>query len=287
MNKATHIPWELVTTSPTLNEIKKDWLSLLGDKSQKEYAYQSFISNHAGMFFPNQAGKELVVLSGMKLGSDHEVDFVLAHSDRSYGYVYNLVEIETPHESIYTKSGNPKARLTHAIQQTSDWKCWLETNHDQMQRLFPSKRSRVNGLTHFEYTVIMGRRDNEFINKRNNLADRYGVSIRSFDWFTDNLFQKRHRSFSALTSNLILPSHEDDNKFTDPFFKALTDSQWRRIVDDPNLKLHHMVAHNLDILFEHMQYNTQRKQSFLDYLGRLPGGIPTPSDQEYKIMSYR
>lgn len=278
MNKAIHTPWELATASPVLDEIKNDWLNLLKDDSKKEAAYQLFIKEHAGMFFPNEPCSELIVLSGIKLGSDHEVDFVLAYNDRSYGFVYKLIEIEIPHETVFTKSGDPKARLIHAIQQTSDWKTWLEENHDQMLRLFPSKRLRVSGNTHFEYMVIMGRKDNEHINKRNILADKNEVSIRSFDWFTDNLVSKRFRSFNAIASDIIQPSYEDDNKFSDPFFKAFTDAEWRKIVDEPNLKLSHMVGHNLDILFKYLKYNTKRKQSFLDYLNKLPGGPPLPSE---------
>ncbi|MHC8349225.1 Shedu anti-phage system protein SduA domain-containing protein [Pseudomonas sp. RT4P38] len=264
-----------------------DWTNLLADKSQLELAYQTFLKRHAGMFFPSMPLHDEIILSGLKLGADHEVDFVMAHSERSLGFIYTLIEIETPHDTAFTKAGDPRARLSHAIQQTNDWKSWLEENRDQVQRLFPSKRLRVTGKTHFRYMVIMGRRSDEFNERRNVWSEKTGVQIRSFDWFTDNLLNKQFHSFNSYTSDIIKPSYEEDNQFTNPFAVAYTDADWRKIVDDPRLTLSHMVGHNLEILAKHRSYNRDRWIPFIDYINSLPGSLLFPSEREYWRMSHR
>lgn len=239
------------------------------------------------MFFPSVPLQDEIVLSGLCLGSDHEVDFVMAHSERSMGFIYTLVEIETPHESAYTNSGDPRSRLIHAIQQTTDWKSWIQENPDQVRKLFPSKRLSVTGLSHFRYMVVMGRRADRFNEKRNVLAKQNGIQIRSFDWFTDNLINRRFKSFNAYTSDLIQPSYEEDNAFSNPFAIAYTDANWRSIVNDPNLRMSHMVGHNLKILTKYRSYNTARQKKFSDYLSALPNGPHYPSDAEYWRMKHR
>lgn len=287
MNKSEHTPWELLNGSPILKDVLSDWEKLLSDPSQPESAYQSYLKNHAGIFFPSVPQHDEIVLSGLKLGADYEVDFVMAHSERSWGFVYTLIEIETPHETTFTKAGDPRSRLTHAIQQTSDWRSWLDDNSDQMQRLFPSKRQRVRGVNHFNYMIIMGRRSDENNGKRNEWSDRAGVSIRSFDWFTDNLIGKKFRSFNSYTSDIIKPSYEKDNQFTNPFSIAYTDAEWRRIVNDQDLRHSHMVGHNIDLLLKHRTYNKTRSDAFFHYMNSLPGSLLYPSEDEYWRMSLR
>lgn len=287
MDKSKHTPWELLTGSPVLEAILTEWKNLLSDDSNLEAAYQDFLRRHAAMFFPPVPLYDEIVLSGLRLGSDHEVDFVMAHSERSMGFIYTLVEIETPHESAYKNSGDPRPRLIHAIQQTTDWKSWINENPDQVRKLFPSKRLSTTGLSHFRYMVVMGRRSDRFNEKRNVLANQNDVQIRSFDWFTDNLVNRRFKSFNAYTSDIIQPTHEEDNAFSNPFSQAYKDASWRSIVNEPYLRGSHMVGHNLDILTKYRDYNLERQRAFFEYLNTLPGGPHHPSDSEYWRMRHR
>ena len=287
LDKTRHTPWSLLNGSPVLKEILDDWSTLLDDRSQPESRYQEFLKNHSSMMFPSRWSGDEIVISGLKLGADHEVDFVIAQSDRSYGFTYTLIEIETPHESVYTQGGDPRSRLTHAIQQTLDWKAWLSEYNDQARRLFPSKRQTIFGTTHFKYLVVMGRRSDQFNEKRNALANQSDIEIRSFDWFTDNILGRKFRSFNGYTSDILAPTHEEDNELSNPFIKAFTDASWRAIVSDAKLRTSHMIGHNVDILRNHLQFNTTRQDKFLNYIAKLPGAPCTPSDDEYWMMEMR
>ena len=54
-------------------------------------------------------------------GTDFKADFVL-FAPFSGGFDIDFVEIEPPDEPLYTKRGNPAARLATAIKQVQDWK---------------------------------------------------------------------------------------------------------------------------------------------------------------------
>lgn len=285
-----HIPWAQVNGSNVLAEIKKEWISLLNDSSADERHYQSFLHNHAGFFFPASSNNESLVVSELVLGSDYRVDFMVASCERSYGFVYTLIEIETPHESAFTNNGQPRARLTHALQQIRDWKAWLENNRDQAGRLFPSKRNTTTGVQHFEYIVVMGRRTDlttKFDDKRNQLAKDLDVTIRSFDWFTDILLAGRFNSFNCYSSDLIGPTIDQDNDFSNPFLCCYSSKNWRSFINDHQIRLSHMIGHNITSLLSLRMVNEKRLNDFNSYLQGLPPHEQEPSSLEYRWLNMR
>ncbi|CAI1528910.1 TPA: DUF4263 domain-containing protein [Serratia fonticola] len=285
-----HIPWAQVTGSPVLKEIENDWLALLNNRNAKERSYQSFLQNHAGFFFPPSLNKESLIVSELVLGSDYRADFMIASCERSYGFVYTFIEIETPHEPAFTKDGQPRARLTHALQQIRDWKAWLENNREQANRMFPSKRNTTTGMQHFEYIIVMGRRTDVTVNfdyKRNQLAKDFGIKIRSFDWFTDILIDKIHQSFNCYSSDLIGPTEDQDNDFSNPFFCCYTSKEWKSFVSSTELKLSHMIGHNISLLLSLRSINKDRLSKFKEYLQELPPHEQKPSSLDYRYLRMR
>lgn len=286
----SHVPWVQVDTCPIYNQIKNDWLDLLANKNAKEQEYHSFLKQHAGFFFHSSWDNEEIIVSELVLGSEYRADFMIAASRRSYGFVYTLIEIEVPHEPAFTKNGQPRARLTHALQQIRDWKSWIENNRDQANRIFPSKRNKVTGLQHFEYIVVIGRRTDEtsdFDDKRNQLAKESGVQIRSFDWFTDNFLKKRFSSFNCYSSDLFGPTKDQDNDLSNPFYCAYSSKNWHDFINSPHLKLSHMIGHNISLLLSFRTLNLARLDQFKYELKSLPLERQKPSETEYERLNTR
>ncbi|MEY2480912.1 MAG: hypothetical protein QOI04_1839 [Verrucomicrobiota bacterium] len=281
-----HVPWIRVTGSPTHKRILEEWRALLLDETKSEEAYQRFVHEHAAFCLSTPFSREELVFSKLRLGADHAIDFGIASSQRSYGFVYTFIEIETPHEPAFTAGGNPSARLTHAMQQIRDWKAWLAENPAETKRLFPSKHHRMTGEHHFEFQILMGRRNDaaaKFADKRNQLADDNRVAIRSFDWVTDNIENARTRSFMAFSTDLPGMNIDDDNQFSNPFYIAFSDPEWRSFVDDKDLRISHMIGHNIAILRRLRQYNQPRVDNFVAHIAALPEKDRTPPDFEYEM----
>lgn len=280
-----HVPWIMVGASPIKEAILEDWLRLLADTTQPEESYQRFIHEHAAFCLSTQSSREELVFSKLRLGADYTIDFGVASSQRSYGFVFTLIEIETPHQPAFTSTGNPGVRLTRAIQQIRNWRAWLAHNPAEANRLFPSHHHRATGERHFKFIVIIGRRDDtsaKFTNKRNQMADESGTVIRSFDWITDNIKAFNGDSFTAYSTDLPGTTIDEDNKFSNPFYHAYSDPEWRAFVDDPTLKLTHMVGHNIALLQRLRRYNESRLKRFLAYLQTLPLENRRPPDFEYE-----
>jgi hypothetical protein len=118
--------------------------------------------------------------SKVRLGSTYEVDFAWFDTG-SYGPEWRLAEIEAPGFKMFTKSGEPSARLTHALQQIRDWHTWIHQNLDFARKLMPS----------IEYPMaylFVGRRSELTDVTRNRLRriayeNRMSVEIHTLDWF--------------------------------------------------------------------------------------------------------
>src|SRR5437016_610377 len=83
------------------HNVMDDWEQLLDNKSLNESDYLAFLRDHAGFVF-NDSCRQLVSISELELGADLRVDFVLANDNSSYGFQYELVELESPHERAFT-----------------------------------------------------------------------------------------------------------------------------------------------------------------------------------------
>lgn len=260
-------PWIYVKNSPTLARIREDWLALLADSSALEPRYHEFLSRHASFLFQRNWNREDLMVSEVRLGAEHKIDFVRARSERSLGFVYTLIELETPHVPAFTGKGDPSARLTHALQQVRMWRAWLAEHVSEAKRLFPSKRFTLHGEAQFEYMVIIGRREESTSNaSRNVLSEDSGVEIRSFDQFTDELDDGLFSSIASVSNDRRSITPEQRNILANPFRIALSDPEWRRFISSPDFELKHMIGHNVASLLPLLRFNDERQLDFLRYL---------------------
>jgi hypothetical protein len=61
------------------------------------------------------------VLPRHRLGAEFVPAFIIG-ADSSDAYNWLVVELESPRLSFFTKAGNPRAQLAHAIRQIQDWR---------------------------------------------------------------------------------------------------------------------------------------------------------------------
>jgi hypothetical protein len=114
----------------------------------------------------------------------YEIDFALCEHWGTAGKdEWMLVEIERSAHSLFNKSGDVCAKLTHAIRQVVDWRSWIEENLSYARKLLPQISPSPECL------IIIGRRKSLSDGDRNRLAalvaGLYGISIHTYDWLLD------------------------------------------------------------------------------------------------------
>ena len=256
------------------NRIVRQWQHLLDDKKAREEEYQKFLHDNAAWFFSDGVNR-LVVLSKVRLGANCVTDFVSTYSQLSYGFFYELIEIESPHAAPFTRAGNPSARLVHAIRQIHDWKNWLVQSKEEAKRLFPSALFSIHDSPNFTFKIYMGRRENtrRWLQEKNRYSTEIGVEIRSFDALTDHINKRPIVDFCIIGNEIGFPlSHEMMNQLVNPFAKAYSDKVWREMVADPSFRLFHMLTTNVPLLLRNREYS-KSYASFLKYWNGLPGKV--------------
>lgn len=264
------VPWSVLCGrgASFLKAIERRWVWLIDRPGVKESKLQKFLSDHASLFF----GPHLFVISGAELGSDFRVDFVVARDEASSGIDYTFVEIETPQSRVYTRSGDPSAKLTHAMQQVRDWKSWLTRHRGHVRRFFPSGYFGWDEFTNLSFCVVIGRRGppGSQTAKRNALARDTGIKIRSFDYLTDVL--RARLSFLSDWGHVDKPTAVQPstlNQLANPFAQAYSWRAWRQVVDRPHFRFNHFVQHNAESLVARRTYS-QDYNDFLRWWRSLP-----------------
>jgi len=253
-NQLKYCDWKYLTQGGRniLQGVLRQWLDMLNNKTLHETDYHAFIAKHAGLFFHNPC--LTIPISKLKLSSDFETDFVVIKlMSGTGGIVYEFIELESPHKMTYTKSGQPSATLTTAIQQIQNWREWLTQN----RIMFSDKTAKFNKALlrdfNFRYTILIGRRKEiePYADERNALAERLNVQIRSFDYLTDLLtlnFQVIDIPTRDFTFSQISPNNQLDN----PFHKAISDSNWKKLnreIQSSNYE------HFSDVILKYRKYN--------------------------------
>ena len=107
--------------------------------------------------------------------------------------------------------------------------------------------------------------------KKTQLSKEIGIEIRSYDYLSDILKQKRFPGFYNLSKS-ILPTiyKEQVNQYINPFAKAFTFFEWKKITEDPRLNNFHMVSSNIEILLENRVINDEYFSKFKSLLRSLP-----------------
>jgi hypothetical protein len=169
-------------TGERIEQDVAEFARILDDGTDEELVHR-FLASHTyffngiiRLFGPSP------VYSKVKLGSQFVTDFAWFDGGSS-GPEWRFVEIEGPRHALFTRSGEPSARLHHAIQQVRDWHAWIHQHLEYARRL----------LTYVEYPlgyVFMGRRADLTTPNRERLRrlayeNRAHVHIHSLDWLVD------------------------------------------------------------------------------------------------------
>lgn len=154
------------------------------DTATEERPLQAFLETHPTILVQLLHGSPRFVLSRQRLGAELISDFVLGVHD-SDGYSWLAVELESPRLSLFTKSGDPRAQLSHGIRQIQDWRAWLQRNQNYASR--PRTQSGL-GLTDITAgvpgLVLMGRRallDSGTNDRRRQMASDLKIQIHTYD----------------------------------------------------------------------------------------------------------
>lgn len=283
------IAWKHLRNSPVFSKIQNEWSALLDDKTRKEQDYQLFLREHAGFFFPRKSdiSGDQLVLEKISLGSDYITDFVNINGNRSYGFEYTFIEIESPHDEIYTGSGKQTSDLSGALEQVRDWKRWIAANTDTAKRLFPSKRFLTTGVPSIRYMVVIGRRNSsqDEIEKRNQIFRDEGIEVRSFDYLTDILLTRAFHSHIWISNDFSFISEADNNEFANPFYTAISDATWRAMLKKFLQNYSHMVGQNMAAIIESRKYNKQRENEFLEWVA-MDGDRNSIDAWEKELLTY-
>jgi len=189
-----------LTLSQLFDDVRQ-FSNLLENRST-EHQIHKFLSNHSYFFnYHLRLFDSFPLLSKIKLGSDHEIDFAICDFGSS-GPEWKFVEIESPRYSLFNKNGDPSAELNHAIRQASDWLSWVSNNVDYARKMF--------NLIEYPLCLIFAGRRSELTSdtakrlKQINYQYRSSIQIHSLDNFIDgalsvvNLIQREGSAEWAL-----------------------------------------------------------------------------------------
>lgn len=133
------------------------------------------------------------VIPKHSLGNEYELDYAAVTMN---GFIH-LIEIEPSNLPLFTKSGNPRAELTHAEQQVLDWLDWVDTHREYAA-------SRLPTLLRPTGTVIMGRRTDLTPADAHRLERRnagWGGTLRILTY--DDLVQQGEATLRLLTEGFM------------------------------------------------------------------------------------
>lgn len=142
---AMHIISSLLGTSglgltrPLLQQLRD-----LIDAEEPELTYQTFLSQHPVLLDPLAAE----VYDRHRLGDDLITDYVLRRHDGRY----LIVEIEKPHDKIFTVSSDFTSRFNHAFGQVLDFMGWVDSN-------VAYARTKLPGIETPDGLLVIGLRD--------------------------------------------------------------------------------------------------------------------------------
>ena len=254
------LPWSLLDAEARhiVKQFVSSWQKLLRDKDLTEHDYHKFIRDQPAFFFLQR----YQVVSKPDLGSDYQPDFVVACDQGSYGIHYRFIELETPHALAYNASGNPSARLTHAMQQVLNWKTWIRSNRRQYKKLFPSKYFAAQEFDNLSFCIYIGRRDQSprLTALRNGIAKEVGIEIRSFDALIDRVEELSFLDVAAHSGQIRDLDIVVRNKLVNPFSKAYSWQAWKGMVLDGEFSPVHFSANNVATLLKHRSYNSNLRR---------------------------
>ena len=143
------------------------------------------------------------VFSKLPLGSQHVVDFAWV-TGSTEGFRWCLLELEHPHDRLFTKSGDTTAKLNHGLRQLRDWQTWFLRNRQYVTEHLPFHVADISPLATYPSLVLgIGRRhtlnnhDKAQLERLNDNSSR--IHIMTFDRLADHADYPAYNSTSIET----------------------------------------------------------------------------------------
>lgn len=155
----------------TLNEGFK---TLLDSKCNEQAILKYIKDNKAyyiiGSIFSqyNFGHHEAYIFPEFQLSTNYRADYLLVGKS-SGGYEFIFIELERTYGNITKQDGNLGEVFRKGIEQTKDWKRWLDKNYQSLRQNFNNNIKENDKLsnefieydsTRINYVVVAGRRDN-------------------------------------------------------------------------------------------------------------------------------
>ncbi len=137
----------------------------------KEEVVQRYLTANPGLL--SQSAVD--IKPKVALGKEHETDFVIEQNEQDY----ILIEIERPDFPLFTRRGDPTARLTHAQRQVEDWLDWISDNKDYAQRHVLPGISEPEGWVIIGLRSRMDKKSKKALSRKNRELHR--IKILTFD----------------------------------------------------------------------------------------------------------
>lgn len=171
----------------SIDKLQRRFLKLINRPNVAEEEIHQFLVQYP-VFVPALWPYENTIFSKLNLGNQYTVDFAHARTN-THGATWHLIEIEKPQDLLFTKAGNPTAKLSHAMRQLQDWYSWFVEERDFVLRRFPHQSfMREAGLWKPELWLIMGRRASVADSDRRLLQrlNEGHIIIKTFDWLSSH-----------------------------------------------------------------------------------------------------
>ena len=166
------------------------------DKAKVEEDIQRFLTQNRELLSHTlRPGHREYVLPKPQLGNALVPDFLLAGT-HSMGIEWHGLELEPASFQMFTKRGQARSELTHAIQQVVEWREWLAQNIDHARRPESEGGLGLVGIDgSLSATILMGRREGypeNFNAFRRQTQTNSNIAIHSYDWLIDIITSAAH-----------------------------------------------------------------------------------------------
>ncbi|KRE98723.1 hypothetical protein ASG88_16885 [Nocardioides sp. Soil777] len=167
----------------------EEWEALV-EQDLPEKKYQDFLEEHPVFVDPLAAE----VLNRKRLGVELVTDFVV----RRHDFRYVVVEIEKPHDRIFTQANDFGSSFSHAVGQVLDFQGWIAENVAYAQRHLPAVEN-PHGV------LIMGRRSEMTTHQQSKLR-RWLHNSKNIEVLTfDDLSQRARALHASLRAGVGSP----------------------------------------------------------------------------------
>jgi hypothetical protein len=169
----------------------------------------------------NDGSVPLDLAAKFPLGTEYVTDFVVL-GVRSYGIPYHcvFVELESPIENPFTKSGVFSAKLNQAVKQMTEWDHWLRSHFDEFCM------SLLRELSRYQRSDLPVKLRSAYITFKIVIGRRSHLSTKNREYRSSFLHVHQGRievmSYDRILTRVLVPATQDSFKLGSNFSCVLS-----------------------------------------------------------------